>query len=62
DLVAPYAQKSAVTAQGFRINNYPAIRSRFQQIIDTALDGQEPAVTALSTAAAEGNRLVRQAE
>lgn len=60
DLVAVYAGRSAVTGQGFRIHNYPAIRSRFQQILTSALDGQEPAVTALNTATAEGNRLSRQ--
>jgi multiple sugar transport system substrate-binding protein len=60
DLVAVYANRSAVTAQGFRIHNYPAIRARFQQILDTALNGQQPAVTALNLAAAEGNRLSRQ--
>ncbi|WP_066454504.1 extracellular solute-binding protein [Castellaniella caeni] len=59
-LVAVYAGRSAVTGQGFRIHNYPAIRSRFQQILTTALDGQQPAVTALSLAATEGNRLSRQ--
>lgn len=59
-LVAVYSGRSAVTAQGFRIQNYPAIRTRFQQILNSALDGQQPAVTALNTAAVEGNRLARQ--
>ena len=60
DLVAVYNSKAAVTAQGFRIRNYPAIRARFQQILDSALDGKQPAVTALNTAASEANTLVRQ--
>ena len=60
NLVAVYAGRSAVTGQGFRIHNYPAIRTRFQQILNSALDGQQPAVTALNTASAEGNRLARQ--
>ena len=60
DLVAGYSGKSAVTGQGFRIHNYPAIRTRFQQILDSALEGKQPAVTALNTAAAEANTLVRQ--
>jgi multiple sugar transport system substrate-binding protein len=60
DLVAVYSGKAALTAQGFRIHNYPAIRSRFQQILDSALNGQQPAVTALNTAAVEANNLVRQ--
>lgn len=58
DLVAVYANKSAITAQGFRIRNYPEIRSRFHQILDSALSGDQPAVTALNLAASEGNRLV----
>ncbi|WP_323011416.1 extracellular solute-binding protein [Castellaniella sp.] len=60
ELVAVYAGRSAVTGQGFRIHNYPAIRTRFQQILTAALDGQQPAVTALNLASAEGNRLARQ--
>src|SRR5690606_28856575 len=60
DLVAVYSRKATLTAQGFRIHNYPAIRSRFQQILDSALSGQQPAVTALNVAAAEANKLVRQ--
>ena len=60
DLVAVYSSKSALTGQGFRIHNYPAIRARFQQILDSALDGKQPAVTALNAAAAEANTLVRQ--
>ncbi|CAM5204254.1 hypothetical protein CDEF62S_04327 [Castellaniella defragrans] len=59
-LVAVYAMRSAVTSQGFRIRNYPAIHARFQQIIDNALDGKQSAVTALSVAAAEGNQLAGQ--
>ncbi len=62
DLVAVYSQASAVTGRGFRINNYPAIRSKFTQILDTALSGQQPAVTALNLAASEGNMLVKQKE
>ncbi|MFT0532472.1 extracellular solute-binding protein [Castellaniella hirudinis] len=60
DLVAVYAGRSAVTGQGFRIHNYPAIRTRFQQILTAALDGQQPAVTALNLASTEGNRIARQ--
>ncbi|MFV0284016.1 MAG: extracellular solute-binding protein [Castellaniella sp.] len=60
DLVAVYSNKAALTAQGFRIHNYPAIRTRFQKILDSALSGQQPAVTALNAASAEANRLVRQ--
>lgn len=60
DLVAVYAKSGRPTAQGFRIHNYPSIRAKFHQILETALDGKQPAVTALQTAAAEANRLVAQ--
>src|SRR5690606_20031438 len=60
DLVAVYATAGRATAQGFRINNYPSIRAKFHQILQSALDGKQPAVTALRTAAAEANKLVAQ--
>ncbi|HUH40483.1 MAG TPA: extracellular solute-binding protein, partial [Castellaniella sp.] len=60
DLVAVYAQKGSSTGQGFRINNYPSIRARFHQILDTALSGQQPAVTALQLAATEANKMIKQ--
>ncbi|HEX7386149.1 MAG TPA: extracellular solute-binding protein [Castellaniella sp.] len=60
NLVAVYAMRGAVTSQGFRIRNYPAIHARFEQIIDNALDGKQSAVTALNTAAFEGNQLAHQ--
>lgn len=60
DLVAVYARAGRPTAQGFRIHNYPSIRAKFHQILQSALDGKQPAVTALRTAAAEANKLVAQ--
>jgi len=60
ELVAVYSQKASATGQGFRIANYPSIRARFHQILDTALEGKQPAVTALQLAAAEANKMVRQ--
>lgn len=60
ELVAVYAGHTAATAQGFRIQNYPAIHARFRQILDSALDGKQSAVTALSMAAVEGNSLAHQ--
>lgn len=56
------AQQSTPTAngRGFRIDNYPAIRAMFRRTLDRALDGKEPAVTALKTASAEASRLMRQ--
>ncbi len=58
DLIVAYAKKSAPTAKGFKINNYPAIRTRFHQILDSALNGNQPAVTALNNAAAVANSLI----
>uniref|UniRef100_UPI00334165B4 extracellular solute-binding protein n=1 Tax=Castellaniella defragrans TaxID=75697 RepID=UPI00334165B4 len=60
DLVAVYSQKANATGQGFRIHNYPIIHARFRQILDSALDGQQPAVTALQLAATEANKMIRQ--
>jgi len=60
ELVAVYSHKASATGQGFRINNYPSIRARFHQILDNALQGQQPAVTALQLAATEANKMVRQ--
>ncbi|MER1968352.1 extracellular solute-binding protein [Castellaniella sp. GW247-6E4] len=60
ELVAVYSQKASATGQGFRIANYPSIRARFHQILDSALEGQQPAVTALKLAATEANKMVRQ--
>ncbi|MBV6271580.1 extracellular solute-binding protein [Alcaligenaceae bacterium CGII-47] len=60
ELVAVYAHAGRATAQGFRIHNYSNIRAKFHQILQSALDGKQPAVTALQTAAAEANKLVTQ--
>lgn len=60
ELVAVYAHAGRPTAQGFRIHNYPSIRAKFHEILETALEGKQPAVTALKTAAAEANKLVAQ--
>jgi multiple sugar transport system substrate-binding protein len=58
DLVAAYAKAGRPTGQGFRIHNYADIRVRFHEILESALDGKQPAVTALQLAAAEANKLV----
>lgn len=60
DLVQAYSGATAPTAKGFKVNNYSAIRTKFHEILDSALNGNEPAVTALNNAAAEANRLVLQ--
>lgn len=59
-LVSAYSGNSAPTAKGFKINNYPAIHTKFAEILDSALNGNQPAVTALSQAATEANKLVSQ--
>ena len=59
-LVAVYETKPAVTSRGFRIKNYPQIRAMFQQKLDGAFNGQQPAVTALKSASAEAGKLMRQ--
>lgn len=59
-MLQAYADNSKPTAKGFKVNNYPAIRARFHEILDLALSGNQPAVTALNDAAAEANRLVLQ--
>ena len=60
DMVAIYAQRPDATTKGFKINNYHQIRAMFNNTLQSALDGQQPAMTALQTAAAEANKLVKQ--
>ncbi len=59
-LVAVYATKPAVTSRGFRIKNYPQIKAMFEQKLDGAFDGKQPAVTALKSASTEAGKLMRQ--
>jgi len=59
DLVAVYAKPPSETGRGFKIANYPQIREMFHRTLQAALDGQDPAVTALTTASAEANRMTR---
>lgn len=60
NVVQAYSTNAAPTAKGLKIKNYSAIRVKFHEILDTALNGNQPAVTALNNAAAEANRLVLQ--
>ena len=57
-LVATYAQNPEHTTRGFKVNNYHQIRAMFHQTLTTALEGKQPAVTALRLAATEANKLV----
>jgi multiple sugar transport system substrate-binding protein len=58
--VAAYAKNPAVNGRGFRIDNYPTIRAMFHQTLEKALSGNQPAVTALKSAADEASRMVKQ--
>lgn len=60
DLIAVYARSPAASGRGFRIDNYPKIHAMFQQTLENALNGNQPAVTALKTAAAEAGKLMRK--
>lgn len=57
-LVAAYQNPSSDSNRGFRIDNYPRIRAMFSQTLEKALSGNEPAVTALKTAAAQASQLM----
>jgi multiple sugar transport system substrate-binding protein len=59
-LVAAYAGNPGVTARGFRVHNYPKIKVMFQQKLDSAFNGTQPAVTALKSASTEANRLMKE--
>ncbi|MGP1615898.1 MAG: extracellular solute-binding protein, partial [Pollutimonas bauzanensis] len=59
-LVAAYATSPAVTSRGFRVNNYPKIKAMFQQKLDGAFNGKQPAVTALKSASAEAGQIMRE--
>lgn len=58
-LVAVYGRKPDSTTRGFKIHNYHQIRSVFNNSLQTALEGKQPAMTALQTAAAEANKLLK---
>lgn len=60
NLVAVYAKEPILTARGFKIENYPKIRAMFRQTLNKALNGQEPAAPALSTASAQATRMMRE--
>ena len=58
-LVADYARRPKDTERGFKVANYPQIKAMFRAHLERALNGQDPAVTALGSAGAEANRLSR---
>lgn len=59
-LVAVYAEKPSAAGQGFRVNNYPRIKTMFQSTLDRALSGQEPAITALKFASTEAGKIMQE--
>ena len=60
DLVAVYGQKPENTTRGFKVHNYHQIRSVFNNTLTNALEGNQPAMVALKTAATEANKLMAQ--
>ncbi|TCT05359.1 extracellular solute-binding protein [Paralcaligenes ureilyticus] len=58
-LVADYARKPSATDRGFHVANYPKVKAMFRERLNTALNGQDPAVSALRTASAEANSIMR---
>jgi multiple sugar transport system substrate-binding protein len=57
-LVAATERNPGANSRGFRIDNYPRIHAMFQQTLNKALSGNQPAVTALKTAAAEAGKMM----
>ncbi len=56
-LVEPYSKQPVAIAHGFKINNYPEIRAVLNQTLDNAFGGKQSAVSALSAASAEAERI-----
>lgn len=59
ELVAPYANEPVATARGFQIKNYPEIRALFEQSLDRALGGHEPAMTVLKSASTQASKIAQ---
>jgi len=60
DIVASYASRPDPTGRGFWVNNYPKIRAMLRQTLDDALNGKEPAVPALRSAASQADQMMRE--
>ncbi|MYN11912.1 extracellular solute-binding protein [Pusillimonas sp. TS35] len=58
ELVAAYGRAPTDNSRGFRIDNYPSIHAMFKQTLEQALDGKQPAVTALKTASAQASKMM----
>lgn len=59
-LAAVYSKPQGATTTAFKVRNYPKIRAMFHQTIQAALLGEMPAMTALSQASSNANRLMRE--
>lgn len=59
ELVAPYAKEPVATARGFQIKNYPEIRALFEQSMNRALGGHEPAMTVLQSASSQASKIAQ---
>jgi len=60
NLVAAYSRPQPATGRTFKIKNYPKIRAMFHQTLQRALNGEQPAMTALSSASSQATRLMRE--
>lgn len=60
ELVSAYSAKPGVSGQGFRVKNYPKIKTMFGETLDRALKGNEPAVTALKFASTEAGKIMQE--
>ncbi len=59
-LVAVYAKDPSVLNRGFRVRNYDKIKAMFNQRLNNALKGQEPATVMLKSASTEAGKLMQQ--
>lgn len=59
-LAAVYSKPQAATTRAFKVRNYPKIRVMFHETMQSALAGEMPAMTALSQASTNANRLMRE--
>lgn len=57
-LVAVNDRNPGANSRGFRIDNYPQIHAMFKKTLEKALNGNQPAVTALKTAATEAGKMM----
>lgn len=60
NLAVAYEKAPGQTSRGFRVNNYPKIKTMFRATLDRALNGEQPAVTALRYASVEAGKLMRE--